>query len=249
MKQTLKTTPPGSIAESKPVVTPLKLDSLQPHPLQSQFVDACTPEEDEQLREDLRSGQRAAIEVLPANAEGKYVIVDGHRRVEALREIGATHVNAIIRHDLADAGEAAIEMAFLGANLHRRHLSPMQKMRVTRRMVKIELSRGRASGASRTKVKSGLAKVMGISPRMLNRYLLATDAPVEVQRAVDAGLLTLVEAGKIALLPAASQADLAERMRSPISRTEVKKHLKRLGASSRSAARHVRINDALASFV
>ena len=158
-------------------------------------------------------------------------------------------MNAVIRHDLAGASEAEIQLAFLAANLHRRHLSVLQRMRSARRIAELELARNSSGNVSRSRVKSRIARQVGISTRTLNRYLLATEAPVEVQRAVEDGRVTLVEAGKIALLPRNHQDKIVDFLRRGVTRAELKQHLRDAGIGNANTVNHVRANDALASFL
>ena len=63
------------------------------------------------------------------------------------------------------------------------------------------------------KLKAEVAARMGLSLRSVNRYLLLLTAPPEIQAAVDRGALTLIAAGKVALLPKALQEDVVRRIR------------------------------------
>ena len=54
---------------------------------------------------------------------------------------------------------------------------------------------------------------MRISLRSVNRYLLVLTAPTEVQTAFERGALTLIAAGKVALLPKADQENAIRRIR------------------------------------
>ena len=86
--------------------------------------------EDEQFLSTVESVKKDGfledIIVTPAAAEGKYRIVSGHRRVAAARKLGKTTVPCKVRHYEDSLAELR---ALMGANLHRRNLSPFDMAR------------------------------------------------------------------------------------------------------------------------
>src|SRR5262249_46466810 len=125
----------------------------------------------------------------------------------AVRKLGWTHVPVVVRRDLAEAGAAACEQYFINDNLLRRHLTGLGKARCIHRLLELVGSRG-------GELKERIAERMGLSVRSVNRYLPALKAPPAVQQAFDAGHVSLVEAGKAALLPEWVQREVAGRIES-----------------------------------
>ncbi len=152
----------------------LKIKLLLSHPLQSTFYSQTTKDEDDRFVEDLREhGQRDAIVVVPIKGKpGRYMILDGHRRVWAFGILGWDVIEAIIRYDLADADEAQVEAEFLQYNLNRRHLHQIDRARIALRQLQIE--KGRPRGVVRPvderEARDRVGKVMDMSGRNLGRY-------------------------------------------------------------------------------
>ena len=155
------------------------------------------------------NGLRVPVETLP-----DCTIVADHQRVQAAKLLGWTEIDVVVRRDLAEAGPAAVEAAFITDNLHRRHLSPLGKAMCFKRLIELE-SGSRAGGLfdkQADRLKEVIAERMGLSPRSVSRCLLIRKCPVAVQQAFDRGDLTLTEAGKVALMPPRAQDEVGRRI-------------------------------------
>jgi ParB family chromosome partitioning protein len=184
------------VTEKKAKVGKVALTELKPHPRQ-QEVFADLPEEQlEELAADMRlNGQLVPIEVLPGGT-----IICGHQRVRAARKLGWDTVRAIIRADLAAQGKAAVFDRLVGDNLNRRQLDPLGQARCYQKLKEnaSKLSRKARSAYAGVDLRDVLAKRFNMSGRTLDRWLRVLSTPVEVQRAVSAGKLSLASAGRVA---------------------------------------------------
>lgn len=101
----------------------LKLNQLVTYAAQDYFhANTTKPIEDEALQQNLKSGQRDPIHVMPPkNAAGlpPYTILDGHRRKKGMMANGEVRCKGVIRHDLVDADAATMEGIFLDFSDHR----------------------------------------------------------------------------------------------------------------------------------
>ena len=120
MFATLQKTAESASAVNGEFTRSLPLSALEDNPL-NRFSMA----EDEQFLSTVESvkqdGFLEDIIVTPAEVEGKYRIVSGHRRVAAARKLGKTSVPCKVRRYPDKLAELR---ALMGANLHRRSLSP-----------------------------------------------------------------------------------------------------------------------------
>jgi hypothetical protein len=81
------------------------------------------------------------IHVLPRKNKaglGAVTILDGCRRVGAMRADGETEIDVIIRHDLAEADDVEVEKEFFTYNLNRRQLHQLDKARIALAMYKLQ---------------------------------------------------------------------------------------------------------------
>jgi ParB/RepB/Spo0J family partition protein len=103
--------------------------ALSASPLQTRAPFAPeTDEDDRALLESLRAdGQR--LPILLVEAESGYRLLDGHRRVAALRLLGSETVKAVIQR----AGSLESDLTTLTANV-RKNLSPLEQARAIERL-------------------------------------------------------------------------------------------------------------------
>lgn len=186
-----------------------KLTKLKPHPRQATMFDDLPEVELLALAEDIKAnGLRHPVEILPDGT-----IVAGHQRCRAAKHLKWTEIDVVVRHDLAEQGDDAVEAHFIRDNFTRRQLTPLGQARCVKRLMDVE---GKVASwnryGRREALKEEIGKRLQISSRTVARYLLVLDAPPEVQRAFDAGQLTLAQAGKVALLPKAKRLDLDKRI-------------------------------------
>jgi ParB-like chromosome segregation protein Spo0J len=191
-----KKTPPAGIK-----VEIWDIEKLFPHPRQQDLFGDPPERELADLAEDIeKNGLRHPIQSTP---DGQ--VIAGHQRLAALKRLGHKQVEVEVRYDLADKGEEAVERELINDNLIRRHLSPLAKARCLTRLLEIENEKKGPEDPplGKEEMKKAIADRMNLSPRTLNRYLLVLTAPKTVQQAHELGTISLVEACKVASLPAA----------------------------------------------
>jgi ParB-like chromosome segregation protein Spo0J len=194
----------------KPKTERWLLSRLTDHPRQAETFCDLPEAESAAFKADIqKNGIRVPPEILPDG-----VLILGHQRVRAARQLGWTEIDVVVRYDLADAEPAVVEELFVNDNLLRRHLSPLSKARCLRRL--LELRRGerasRINGLNLETLKKEIGAQLNLSDRSVNRYLLILDAPSCVQAAFDRGELPLTTAGRVALLYKADQDKIARRI-------------------------------------
>jgi ParB-like chromosome segregation protein Spo0J len=191
---------------SAPLIDTWRLEDLTDHPLQPMFFGDLADHDLDALAEDIRrNGLRESIEVLPDGT-----VLSGHQRRRALLRIGFEEAEVVVRHDLA-GDPAAAERYFLESNQNRRHLSRLAKARVALRLY--EIGRGKPRGGlsrfDEGDARDRVGRAVGWSGRTLSRYFRVLRGPIEVQRAFEAGRVSLVVAEQVADLPPATAKSLA----------------------------------------
>jgi ParB/RepB/Spo0J family partition protein len=194
----------------------LTLKLLHPHPLQAAYYCQTSQGDDDRLVEDLReNGQRDALVVVPMKGNaGHYLILDGHRRVSAAKVLRWDDIEAIIRHDLADDEESAIEAEFLKFNLNRRQLHKLDQARIVLRLYEIEKNRprGRFLITDQQEARDRVGKILGMSGRNLHRYFNVLLASPEIQNAVRDGQLKLTTGCRVVGLSRSQQNEITTRI-------------------------------------
>jgi hypothetical protein len=198
-------------------VEPRKLAVLRTHPLQSVYYDALPEHKLAALAADSKAkGLRENPHVMPRNRAGlpANTILDGHMRVRALKMLGRAEIDVVVRYDLADANERAIEREFLDFDFHRTQLDTLARARVALRQH--ELQKGTRRGGLLPSEEAGarerVGQEIGMSGRNLDRYFRVLKTPIEVQNAFRDSKLGLVDAGKVAGLGAHVQRLVAQRI-------------------------------------
>ncbi|MBI3407205.1 MAG: ParB N-terminal domain-containing protein [Planctomycetes bacterium] len=214
----VQTDQPKRRIPAKPIEETQNLNDLVDHPLQQAFFDALSEEDLRALADDIRrNGLRNKIQVLPRNASAipPNTIIDGHQRRNALLMNGEKTAKVIVRYDLTDAKPAEIERIFLEANQNRRHLDPLAQARVALRQIELEKNRPRQLFRARDhdETRDRVGRILGMSGRNLDRYLRVLRAPVEVQNALRAKEIRLIDAGKVADLAEPTKAVIVKRLR------------------------------------
>ncbi len=151
--------------------------------------------EDAALVESLkRRGQVTPVilEQIAGRTPAAYRIKDGHRRIDALRQIGAERVEALI----VQAGTPAADLITLTANV-RKNFGPMEWARAVERL----LHEGHAL--------ADLARQTGLVPQRLSEWKQLLDLDGEVQTALEQGRLSLQVALALGKAPLAYQPELA----------------------------------------
>ncbi len=190
--------------------TKWKIAKLTEHPQQAAMFGDVDETELAALAEHMRKhGQRDPVEITSSG-----VIIAGHQRVRAAVRLGWKEVAVVVRRDLEAEGPDAVERHFVEDNFVRRQLGPLAKARCIRRLMELEEGETvrRFGFTKKEELKGRIAKRMKLSLRSVNRYLLLLDAPDAIQAAFDQGEISLVTAGKVALLDKAAQEEIARRI-------------------------------------
>lgn len=196
----------------KRTVTKWKIAKLKDHPRQAEMFGDVGDGELKALAENMsKRGQREPVHITPDGT-----VVAGHQRVRAAKLLGWKEIDVVVRHDLAGEGDAAVEEHFIEDNFVRRQLSPLARAKSLKRLMELEEGRevARFGFTKKEELKARIAARMGLSARSVSRYLLLLDAPAAVQRVFDTGAITLIVAGKVALLPKKAQTEVARRIES-----------------------------------
>jgi ParB-like chromosome segregation protein Spo0J len=189
---------------------PRKLSSLRPHEFHIEVYPDLAEAEFEELVEDIRQeGIRVALEVLP---DGR--ILTGRHRHKAAEKLGLKTVPVVVRHDLAEAGEAAIRTHIIRDNLVRRQLSPLGQARA---LLKLKEANGRQPGRGLTdseaaELRDQIGERLSMSGRNAGRYLAILRTPRAVQDAFERGKLSLTLAARVATLTRSNQKAIADAL-------------------------------------
>lgn len=118
-------------------------------------------------------GQKEPIDLTGSKP---YRIIDGFRRIEAIRALGWKSVKAIIHKGISD--DEAHKLAFI-KNVVRKNLSPIEKANA----IHLAKKRGRKI--------SEIQEYFGLSEKQLKRYEALLEFPPEIQKLLDKGTITM----------------------------------------------------------
>lgn len=125
-----------------------------------QLLPDLTSEEYEALRESIRAdGVKVAIEYDEAG-----IVLDGHHRLRACRELGITEWPRVVRRGMSENQKRDHVLAL---NLARRHLSREQRRELVARLRELGMSTRTIAnklGVNRETVMSDIRQVVGIQP-------------------------------------------------------------------------------------
>jgi hypothetical protein len=189
-------------------IEPWPLDRLQPHSQQAVlFHDLDGPDFDVFVA-SMKRGLDVPIEITPDG-----IIIDGHQRVRAARELGWTQITVWIRDDLA-GNQASIDHRHVRANLNRRQLDRLDRARLAMKLFELERGRRRSSltESDREELRDWVGRQIGLSGRNAQRYINIVDTPMVVQKAFSLGRLPLVEADKFSRLDRPTQQRIAKEI-------------------------------------
>lgn len=182
------------------------LSELRWNPRQDDNFHPLSDDDLARLAEDMKlNGQLSPIEI---TTDGR--IIDGHQRWRAAEKLGWDKVRVLVRHDLA-GDEAAIERRMIGANLIRRQLDVLDRVRLARRMLEIKEKRrpGALSQCDEQDLRDRVGEMLGMSGRHVQRFLNILNAPMAIQRAYSEKRLSMKLAEKVARLEGAAQEEIA----------------------------------------
>jgi len=136
-----------------------------------------------------REGQLEPIDLTDSKP---HRIIDGFRRVSAIRELGWPTVRAIVRRGVSD--ESAHQMAF-AKNVVRKNLSPLEKATA----IRLAKQRGVRPAS--------IADKFGLSEKQVARYDALLEFPKSLQQALDNGRLSMAQANVLSRHPDIDIAD------------------------------------------
>lgn len=182
-----------------------KIEELTPHPRNDEFFDDIVGEKWKELLESVKKrideGKRGNIE--PIIVTQDKVIVSGHQRVRAFKELGIPTIWAEVKHYNS---EDEILLDLLESNIRRRGDVDGSSRKMGRRVAELERLYGIQHGArsfqgnqhievttnnsDSPKTQAQLAAEMGISVDTLQNYKLLSQMIPELEELVDTGIVT-----------------------------------------------------------
>ncbi|MEU0276581.1 ParB/RepB/Spo0J family partition protein [Streptomyces sp. NPDC006307] len=109
----------------------------------------------------------------------RYIVIDGHRRLEAARRAGASTIKVSVDNALVATDESLLEAAFV-ANVHRDDMNPVEEAHALRKLVDFYGSQNKAAkrlGIAQSTISSKLS-ILDLDPK-LQADLLAGRRKVE----------------------------------------------------------------------
>jgi ParB/RepB/Spo0J family partition protein len=211
----------------------MKISALQSYPDQHVIYGDLSDAEFRMLRIDIEQhGLRQPIEV---TADG--IIIDGHQRVRAFRELGIEEIEVTILENLTSS---EVKERFLTANLVRRQLDPIAKARAFQALAELEATqKGKSHNVKHNKeFRDRLAEMLGgnMSGRTIDRYLRLLTLPIAIQQAVSRNELTMSLAQKVASSSKTVQKDIAKKIQSGENIHDIiRNHCKQVNNNSKTA--------------
>lgn len=127
----------------------------------------------------------------------RFIVVDGHRRLEAARLAGAPKIRVSVDNALVSTDESLLEAAFV-ANVHRDDMNPLEQAQALRKLVEFYGSQNKA------------AKRLGIGQSTISSKLSILDLDPELQADLVAGRRKIEHVRNLAKLAPAEQRKKAD---------------------------------------
>ena len=183
-----------------------KLRPFENHPFQVKDDD----EMEQLVWSVLTQGVLTPLVVRPLEND-EYEVISGHRRLHACQKAGIKTVPALIY--ALDRDAAAI--ALVDSNLHREKILPSEKA-FAYKMKMDALSHQGTSCQLGTKLRTDetIGESVGESARQVQRYIRLTELIPQILSMVDAGKIALTPAVELSYLTQQEQQDLLETMES-----------------------------------
>ncbi|MER5885439.1 ParB/RepB/Spo0J family partition protein [Streptomyces sp. NPDC001941] len=102
----------------------------------------------------------------------RYIVIDGHRRLEAARRAGVESVRVSLDNRLVASDESLLEAAFV-ANVHRDDMNPLEEAQALRKLVEFYGSQNKAAkrlGMAQSTISSKLS-VLDLDPQLQSDLL------------------------------------------------------------------------------
>ena len=183
-----------------------RLDELKSHPRQAKLFSDLNEAEFDRLKQSLGKGLDFPIEITSEN-----VVIDGHQRLRAARELGWETIQVWVRDDLMDS--QAVDQRHIEANLDRRQLTRLEQARLIKALCDLERAiRPRRRAAYLGDVRDRIGKRFGIDGRTAQRWMNLLQTPPEIQNAFSQGKLTMILAEKVSHLGDELRKHVADRI-------------------------------------
>ncbi|MEO3975676.1 ParB/RepB/Spo0J family partition protein [Streptomyces sp. CAU 1734] len=127
----------------------------------------------------------------------RYIVVDGHRRLEAARSAGLTHVRVSVDDALVSTDRSLLEAAFV-ANVHRDDMNPLEQAHALKKLVEFYGSQNKA------------AKRLGIAQSTISSKLSVLELGPELQADLLAGRRKVVHVRNLSRLTPQQQKQRAD---------------------------------------
>ncbi|MGI5485135.1 ParB/RepB/Spo0J family partition protein [Streptomyces lavendofoliae] len=127
----------------------------------------------------------------------RYIVIDGHRRLEAARRAGVDTIRVTINNDLVSTDESLLEAAFV-ANVHRDDMNPLEQAHALKKLVEFYGSQNKA------------AKRLGIGQSTISSKLSILDLDPTLQADLIAGRRTVEDVRNLSNLTAEQQREKAD---------------------------------------
>lgn len=182
-----------------------KLHPFENHPFQVKDDD----EMNQLVWSVLTQGVLTPLVVRPLEND-KYEVISGHRRLHACQKAGIDTVPALIY--ALDRDAAAI--ALVDSNLHREKILPSEKAFAYKLKMDALSHQGTSRQLGEKWSVSQLSEAGADSERQIHRYIRLTELIPQILSMVDAGKIALTPAVELSYLTQQEQQDLLETMES-----------------------------------
>ena len=182
-----------------------KLRPFENHPFQVKDDD----EMDQLVWSVLTQGVLTPLVVRPLDND-EYEVISGHRRLYACQKAGIEMVPALIY--ALDRDAAAI--ALVDSNLHREKILPSEKAFAYKMKMDAMSHQGTSRQLGEKWSVSQLSEAGTDSERQIHRYIRLTELIPQILSMVDAGKIALTPAVELSYLTKQEQQDLLETMES-----------------------------------
>ncbi|GGZ35250.1 hypothetical protein GCM10010387_31650 [Streptomyces inusitatus] len=142
----------------------------------------------------VRERPARASELMPG---ARYIVVDGHRRLEAARIAGLSHVRVSVDDALVSTDRSLLEAAFV-ANVHRDDMNPLEQAYALKKLVEFYGSQNKA------------AKRLGIAQSTISSKLSVLELGPELQADLLAGRRKVVHVRNLSRLSPQQQKQRAD---------------------------------------
>ncbi|KPI30555.1 parB-like partition protein [Actinobacteria bacterium OV450] len=134
--------------------------------------------------------------------EASYVVIDGHRRLEAAREAGLETVSVHVNDALATTDRGLLEAAWV-ANFHREGLTDLEEAHALQKLVELHGS------------QSAVSRRIGVSQSYISQRLSLLSLTEELQADLQAGVRTVAQVRSLSSLPPEKQREAADARAQP----------------------------------